>query len=254
MTIATLDYPTPPGIVAFSTMRSAESPALPYSGFNVCHYTGDSSEHINKCRRQLCKHLGISTDRLIIPHQTHSDRVAVIRSLPIDAELIESTDALVTNISGVALAINTADCVPVLLFDPDAGTIAAVHSGWRGTDMRIAAKTVKAMTELGANIERLHAVMGPSICRDCFEVGEEVALHFRHGFSDTTVTDRIGRRPHVDLGEAIRSTLLDCGLKADNISVPPVCSKCNSDRFFSARRLGVASGRTLSVICNIKNN
>lgn len=248
MTLETLNYRTTLGITAFSTMRSADDLALPYSGFNACHYTGDTADHISRCRLRLCRHLGISPAQLIIPRQTHSDRVAVIDSLPVSPEAIEGVDALVTALPDVALAINTADCVPVLLYDADAGVIAAVHSGWRGTDMRIAAKAVAAMTRLGAAPQHIHAVMGPSICPDCFEVGEEVALHFREGYTQATVIDKPGQRPHINLGEAIRSTLTDCGLRPESITLPSACSKCHPEHFFSARHLGINSGRTLSVI------
>lgn len=248
MTIRTIDLSTDSRITAFSTFRDADDPSGTYSGFNACHYTGDSPEHIDKCRIALCRMLGIDRRHLIIPRQTHSCNVAVIDSIPTYETALHGVDALVTRLPDTALCINTADCVPVLLYDPEAGVIAAAHSGWRGTVARIAAKTVDVMTILGAAAERIRAVMGPSICQRCFEVGEEVAARFRDTFPATVVDDREGCRPHIDLGAAIRDTLIESGLVAGNISLPTACSRCHPADFFSARCHGIDSGRTLSVI------
>lgn len=236
------------GVTAFSTLRGRVAPDDPYSEFNACHYTGDSERHVRRCRRALCQELGIDHDRLIMARQTHSTCVEVVDHIPFGVESLDGVDGLVTSLRGVALAINTADCVPLMMCDCEAGVIAAVHSGWRGTVGLIAARAVEAMRDMGAEPSRIRAAMGPSICRGCFEVGEDVAERFRRDFPDDVVSAGRSERPHVDLGAAVRHTLIESGVTPDRIILPAVCPRCNPDRFFSARRLGVASGRTLSVI------
>lgn len=246
MLLTTIDYPLTEGITAFSTLRGTNDVTNPYNGFNVCHYTGDDQSHIDTCRELLCKRLNISPDRLIIPRQTHSSHIAVIDSY--DLPPLDDTDGMVTNVKGLALCINTADCVPVLMADATAGIIAAVHSGWRGTVAGIAGKAVSGMVRMGAVPHRIKAVMGPSICTGCFEVGHEVAQIFNDTFPGIQTVDNSHLKPHIDLSAAIRATLYDVGVEPENISGPPACSMCNHSDYFSARRLGIKSGRTLSVI------
>lgn len=239
-----------PGIVALSTCRGCVVEGDSYSGFNACHYTGDDMAHVRACRKQLCGMLGVEYENLIIPRQTHSLNVAVIRELPVSVENIENVDALVSTLPNVALAINTADCVPIVLVDEKAHVIAVVHSGWKGTVGRIAALTVEKMIECGANAQHIKAVMGPCICGDCFEVGPEVIEQFeKNGFdNDQVILRNFGERHHIDLPQACRQSLLEVGVCDENISVSKVCSRCNPQEFFSARRLGINSGRTLTVV------
>lgn len=239
------------GVTAFSTGRGAADPDKPYDGFSACHYTGDDPARVADCRRRLCDALGITPEALVIPRQTHSARVAVITELPVSEELLDGVDALVTALPSVALAVNTADCVPLVMTDPQAGVIAAVHSGWRGTVERIAAKSVAEMVKAGADPVRIRAAMGPCIGPECFEVGREVADQFEAAFpGGSTVINpaKKGERPHVDLPRAVALTLMEAGVSSEAISMPAACSRCDHRRFFSARRLGVGSGRTLSVI------
>lgn len=251
MTLKRIDFPFRGNVIAFSTLRGVEPDrvAEPYAGFNACHYTGDSVEHISECRAALCDELAISRASLVIPRQTHSLNVAVIDHYPDEGETIDNVDALVTALPGVALAINTADCVPLLMADTEAGVVAAVHSGWRGTVGRIAARAVDAMVALGANLDHINAYMGPHICEDCFEVGPEVAERFEAEFAGGDTVNYSFAKPHVNLARAIQLTLADSGLSGGNVHFhSSLCSHCHPHRFFSARRLGINSGRTLSVI------
>lgn len=238
-----IEYDLGSGIKAFSTLRSARSADEPYSGLSVCHYTGDDPAHVEACRDELCRGLGIDRRHLVVPRQTHSSEVAVVTEANLDTLNLEGIDALVTAEAGIALCINTADCVPLLMADPEAGVIAAVHAGWRGVIAGIAVKSVRVMESLGARADRINVAMGPSIGPCCFEVGEEVTAKFDEAFVDLS-----GAKPHVDLGLALASQLIEVGLLPERITQPPACSRCNSEDFFSARRLGIASGRTLSLI------
>lgn len=236
------------GAVAFSTLRGCEAPVNPYDGFSVCDYTGDDPAHVDSCRYTVADMLDLdSAELLILPRQTHTANVAIVERS--DAGLpLPDIDALVTADAAIAIGVNTADCVPVVLSDAEAGVIAVVHSGWRGTVARITANAVEKMMTLGAKPVNIHAAMGPSICTDCFEVGNEVAQAFRQTFPDVGGIVTSGyTKPHISLGAAIAATLKECGVRNENISLPTHCSRCESDRFFSARRLGIHSGRTLTV-------
>lgn len=231
------------GINAYFTSRG-EVTDSPYSGFNVCHYTGDDPAKVERCRVYLAGKAGIDPCKLIMPRQTHSINCRVIDSLPVVADDLENVDALVTSLPGVAIGVSTADCVPVLLADPVNGVIGAAHAGWRGAVGGIIGVTLDRMIALGADPRYIKAVMGPCICKDCFEVGEEVARQF----PDDCVVDEEGRKPHVDLPAYVASILIAGGVAPEAVAMPFACTKCDSDRYFSARALGISSGRNFSMI------
>lgn len=234
MTVEPLLFPA--GITAFSTLRGCGDKDAPYEGFNACSYTGDDATHVAGCRSEL-------SVPYVMPRQTHSLNVALVDG-PCEPE---NVDAIVTSRRGLALCVNTADCVPLVMADAAAGVIAAVHSGWRGTAGRIASLALREMVRLGALPERVSAAMGPCICPECFEVGDDVADRFRQAGLGRAVIDR-RPKPYIDLPEAVALTLVEAGVRRESIAAPCGCSRCRPDRWFSARRLGVASGRTLTVI------
>lgn len=241
---------TPTVRVLFSQRRNIDTDN-PYSGFNACDYTGDSPEHVLSCRHLLCRHLNISINRLIMPRQSHSLNIAVVDPVPIAPTEIENVDALITTLPNTAIAVNTADCLPLLFADSQTGIIAAAHSGWRGTVGKIAALTIQEMRRLGSEHENIKVIIGPSICPDCFEVGEEVAQQFAYAFPHHNgIILRQYAKPHIDLRKACHITLIEAGVKPENITHSGICSRCNHDTYFSARHLGIASGRTLSTIIN----
>lgn len=250
MTLHTVELLNIGGIAAYSTLRGAAVAMNPYDGFSTCSYTSDSPERVQQAIQLLSRHTGLGTDRLIFPRQTHSLNVKLIDRTPFPADMLADTDALVTTLTNTVLCIHTADCVPVLLADAEAGVIAAAHSGWKGTVGGISALTVQKMVEAGARPDRIVAAMGPCICAGCFEVGEEVVERFMEaGFPPAVVSrDASFPRPHIDLPAAVRHTLIQSGILDCNISLPPGCSYCSPDKYFSARRLGIKSGRTLSYI------
>lgn len=238
-----------PCIATFTSGRGRAVADDPYSSFNTCHYTGDNPEHVYYCREQLCKYLSITSRQLIIPRQTHSVNVAVVRNTPVSDAEIEDVDAIVTELPDIAIAVNTADCVPLLLADPDAGIIAAAHSGWKGTVGNIAAHTVEAMASLGARPKNIIAITGPCICGECFEVGNEVVEQFiNNNLDDNSIIRHRQPRSHINLRQAVNKSLIKAGLLKQNITISHHCSRCEQHDFFSARRLGINSGRTLSLI------
>ncbi|MDE5612860.1 MAG: peptidoglycan editing factor PgeF, partial [Odoribacter sp.] len=207
---------------------------------------------IRQNRLSLAKAVGFEAERLVTAHQVHSARVGVViagdagRGALDKESRLPDTDALVTAEAGVCLMVLSADCVPVLLYDPVGRVVAAVHAGWRGTVARIVVEAVEMMKErFGSRPEDVLAGIGPSIGKCCFEVDEEVAARFRCLFPEEDVVFA-GKAPgkfQVDLWEANRKELLSVGLKPKHIEVSGMCSVCHPGHFFSYRRDGKAAGR-----------
>jgi YfiH family protein len=206
-------------------------------GFNACDYAGANLNQVNADRFQLAKFFNVSTNNLFIPRQTHSTNVAT------PGDNLNNIDAIVSNKPNQVIAINTADCLPLLLVDPSAGIIAAAHCGWRGTVAGIVENTLQKMISIGANPKNIVAAMGPCIGVECFEVGNEVAEQF----PEESII-RSYDKPHVDLAKAVSLQLLSLGLNKQNITTPFACSMCDN-RFHSVRREGRSLPfRTLTAI------
>ena len=245
------------GVEAFSTVRGEVDRRNAYSSVNLCDYVGDDALRVIDARLMLAMQLGVDLDDLVLPRQTHSCRVAVIdegfRSMDIDRQeqALEGVDALVTKLPGVVIGVNTADCVPIALVDGQAGVIAVAHAGWRGTVGRIGKAVVDEMCRQGASAGRIQAAMGPSICQECFEVGDEVVDAFQQAhfnLDDIVVRNAATGKAHIDLRAANRAVLIAAGVPDGHIMLSQHCSRCEHDRFFSARRLGINSGRTFTGI------
>ncbi len=244
-------------VVAFSTTRGEVVAHKPYSQVNLCDYVGDDALRVLDARISLAMQLGIDLNDLVMPRQTHSCRVAVIdehfMTMDIDQQeaTLEGVDALVTTLHGIVIGVNTADCVPIVLVDDQAGVVAVAHAGWRGTVGLILKNVVELMCSQGASAGRIQAAMGPSICQECFEVGDEVVEAF--GQAEFRLDDIVKRnaatgKAHIDLRAANRAVLVAAGVPEARINLSHHCSRCEHDRFFSARRLGINSGRTFTAI------
>jgi polyphenol oxidase len=155
-------------------------------------------------------------------------------------------DALISNRPGVMLAVRTADCLPILIADPKNRAVAAVHAGWRGAVLEIAAKAVETMRhEFRSRPEDLVVAIGPGIGGCCFEVGPEVAAQFAPFFPDR---EDLSGRTKVDLEETITRQLRRNGVTEGQINRSRLCSCCNRDQFESYRRDREAAGRMVSAI------
>lgn len=265
-----LDYAVEAPFRAFSTMRQGGVSTGAYASFNVNSYCGDDLEAVVENRHRLATYLGLqSDDCLILPHQVHGTRVEAVTadylslSHKEQATKLEGVDAVMANVAGLCVGISTADCIPLLLYDVEHRAVCAAHAGWRGTVRRVAHTAVEAMmAHYGSRPEDLHAIIGPSISLEAFEVGDEVYETFRAAnfpmstiarrFSPMTVVqgkdDANTKKWHIDLPAANVDTLLQTGLDLANIRVSGICTYNQSDRFFSARRLGISSGRIYSGI------
>ena len=260
------------GVTAFSTTRRGGYSTGQYGEFNINRYCGDDNEHILQNRTLLCRMLGIEDDRLLMPHQTHDTRVALIGNgfLALSAAeqqaALEGIDAVMTEVPGLCIGVSTADCIPILLYDPEHRAVCAVHAGWRGTVGRIVQKAVMVMTAAyGSRPDMILAQIGPGISLDCFEVGQEVYDAFAAaGFNMSAISRRYPSRPqpspgtlsnmellekwHIDLPACNRLQLLDSGLQQTAITLSGICTYKQHDTFFSARRLGISSGRIFTGI------
>jgi YfiH family protein len=234
----------------FSLRRNPMGEELSYSvnGFQPC-------EAVLENRRRLVYSICGREVPLAVLRQVHSDRVLLASSDVVSDSL--QGDGWVTGEPGLLAAIQTADCLPVLLVDPVQRVVAAVHAGWRGTCQRIAAKAVCLMqTGLGSHPRNCLAVVGPAIGKCCYEVGEEVVEAFTQefphskGFFSQAPSGKATRANSqcLNLAAACRSQLLDAGLTAGNIFTDGPCTACETDRFFSHRADAGRAGRMMSMI------
>lgn len=229
-------------LLAFTTTKDDLPDPLPrFSG---------KHDHIAKINRQmLAKILNISHLSMIFPRQCHTSNISVIDKLPV-GELME-TDGLVTGLRNVCLCIQTADCVPVLLFDPVNKVIGAVHAGWRGTLTGITREIVsKMISGFSSKPQNIYAVIGPSIGPEVYETGDEVASLYIEKFNSgkPVVTRKAAGRYHINLWKANELQLISIGIPSSQIENPGLCTFSNNNYLFSARRDGIDTGRMVSGI------
>ena len=254
-------YPLGEGVTAFSSTRQGGYSEGRYGEFNINRYCGDSEESIKRNREALCQLLGIEDHSLLMPHQVHLAEIAVVDremlTLPTEEILqkLDGIDALMTNEAGVCIGVSTADCIPVLLYDPIQRASCAIHAGWRGTVQRIVEKAVTRMTEVfGSDPKNLIAQIGPGIHLESFEVGDEVYQTFeKEGFPMELISKKY-EKWHIDLPECNRLQLVAAGIPETHIAISPVCTFQQSDTFFSARKLSINSGRIFTGILLQESN
>ena len=188
--------------------------------------------------------LGLRLEDLALPRQVHSDNVCWMR----EAGRPEATDAVITDKPGLCLCVKTADCIPVLLYDTRKRIVAAVHAGWRGTVSRIVQKTIDMMQP--DNPGDIHAIIGPGISLEWFEVGDEVYEAFKAaGFPMERIAKAYpkgtGESWHIDLWEANRWLLEEKGVT--DVYIEGTCTRA-SENFYSARRETINTGRNYNGI------
>jgi polyphenol oxidase len=212
---------------------------------NLSVRVGDDPETVLENRKRALEALGLVPKRTMLVKQIHSgDVLRVTPEMLGDSGNLEA-DAMVSSDS-LVLAIETADCYPILLEDRTAGVIGAAHAGWRGTVAGIARNTLKAMIELGADPARVQAAVGPGICAKNYEVSPDLRDRFLEAQFPEHIWSRVNENWHVDLGEANRWLLEHSGVPRDSIWVSGACS--TDDQFFSYRRDAGATGRMWAVI------
>ena len=242
----------------FVTTRQGGVSKGAYASFNPGEYSGDNPEAVRTNRKLLSDAIGIPTERIFAPFQVHGAEIRSIEpsflSLPLEEQQLymHGVDALVTDVPEVCIAVSTADCVPVLLYAPDVKAVAAVHAGWKGTVKHIVSNVMDHLNKMfGTQGEDVVACIGPSISLESFEVGDEVYDAFKESGFDMSLISMKKKETgkyHIDLWEANRIELLNLGVPAEQIEVAGICTYIHHDEFFSARRLGIDSGRTFSGI------
>ncbi len=250
-----LRYDMGDGVTAFSTMRRGGVSVGNYASFNINYYCGDDQYHVEANRMLLSELLNLTPDHLVYPHQVHGVEVRQIGKelfslTPADRQqFLEGADAVMTDLSGVCVGVSTADCIPILLYDERVHAVCAVHAGWRGTVQRIVQHAVTAMRQaFQTDTTHLKVTIGPGISLENFEVGDEVYDRFAaEGFSMDAIAKKY-KKWHIDLWECNRLQLLDMGVSPVNVFVTRICTYAQTEDFFSARRLGVNSGRIFSGI------
>lgn len=241
-----LYYDLDPRVTAFSTTRHGGVSQGNYGSLNINSYCGDDPASVAENRRLLSLELPVpNASRLVIPHQVHDSVVQVIDEETLGhQELIEGVDALITRLPGVCIGVSTADCIPIIIYDPINHCAAAVHAGWRGTVKRIAEKTARQMYSFyRSDYGEMQVMIGPGISLKNFEVGQEVYDEFLQA---DFLMERIAAKYakwHIDLPLCNRLQLEQLGVRPENIRETGICTYDHTDDFFSARRLGIASGR-----------
>ena len=227
-----------------------------YATLNVGANLGDEPESVEENIRRVCRCIGADSDKIVFSRQVHRDdiRVCMEKDCRRPGALVPyEADGLITDIPGLALFIFTADCTPVLLYDPVRRCIGAVHAGWRGTAMDIVGKAVKKMGKVyGSMPENIRAAIGPCISRCCFETGEDVKTAMTELMGDSAcefVTPKYSGKFMTDL-KGINSRLLErAGVLPENIDVSPECTMCKMDRYWSHR--GTNGKRGVQASCII---
>jgi hypothetical protein len=223
------------------TTRSGGASSAPFDTLNLGGLVGDDSARVRDNWRRLEDATGLRFARVRQVHGARAVR-ADAPSLP-----VEEADVVVSATPGVAACVSVADCVPILVADPETGVVAAVHAGWRGTLARAVAEGVAALArEAGAPPERLLASIGPSIGPCCYEVSPDLAARFAEAFGPAVV--RAGPVPKLDLWSANAAALGAAGVAPGNIEKLARCTACERDLFFSHRRDAGRTGRQLAFI------
>lgn len=220
---------------------------------NLGIHRGDKPRNVLENFRRLGSAAGFGLHDLVFTRQVHTDVVKTVTAADRGRGLFfpveEDCDALITRERGAALAVFSADCGTILLYDPKVQAVGAVHAGWRGTALGIAGKAVEAMArEFGCDPRDIRAALGPCISRCCFETNRDVPDAMLRVLGDDALEaiDRAGEKFHVDLKLLNTVWLRRAGV--ERIDVSPDCTCCQPDRFWSHRRTGERRGSLASIV------
>ena len=220
---------------AFSTRIGGVS-TPPFDTLNLGINTDDVPDHVRDNRSRFLNLLHLAGDQLAIPRQIHGNRIVPVNM----AGEYADTDAVLTDIPGIVLTIQVADCLPVFLYDPGRLCIGLVHAGWKGTANEITLQAVRAMISVyHSDPADIRAFIGPSIGPLCYEVSDDVKYQFKNDY----VHDN-----HLDLWQCNRDQLLQGGVQAHQIQISGICTHCHSSLFFSHRADRGKTGRMMAVM------
>lgn len=225
-----------------------------YSSFNLGLFSGDDEQNVLENRIRLIANIG--SPELYLPYQTHKTKIALVdqsflsKTYNEKQHLLYGVDAVVTNQKNVCIGVGTADCVPILIYDPQNHVLAAVHAGWRGTVGRLPEKVITLMqSTFGSMAQDLLVGIGPAISQKYFEVGSEVIIAFNDAKFDlekVAKKNQITHKYHIDLWLSNQLALEEKGVLKENIQQSNLCTFEKTDLFFSARRQTIYSGRMVT--------
>lgn len=238
------DFGNPRIYCGFTTREGGVSP-FSKNAMNMSFSREPNRDNVLENYRRAALELEVPFEGMAGVKQVHGRDVLQVTRENTGLGIDRPYDAMITNEPGITLCTVHGDCTPVFLFDPEHMAVAAIHSGWRGTVLKISQATVEAMTQqYGTRPETLYAIIGPAISLDAFEVDEDVYLEFRGAFG--TLTDQVAlcRKPmegapvkwHLSVPGFVYETLLTCGISAEHIRWDTACTAGDSVRFFSHRR------------------
>jgi len=216
-----------------------------YSSLNLATHTGDNSAHVAENRLRISKQLGINSDCIVLGEQTHTTNVKKVT----EQSIFPNTDALITNVKGLFIGVLTADCVPLVLFDPVKNATGVIHAGWKGLVGGIISNTFDLMQkEYGSKAKDLIVYIGPSISQKNYEVGKDVIEAFSSLFPPKFIFkdwNNDKSKAKLDLWKCSVLELVSLGVKQENIELEGICT-FESEDYFSARKLGLKSGRFMT--------
>ena len=245
------------GVTALFTTRMGGVSKGQYASMNKTTTNGDDLNSVKRNYEIICKAVNIDPKNLVLSKQTHTDNIRTVTKEDCGKGIFserdyDDVDGLITNVKGIALVTQFADCTPLLFYDPVNKVIANVHSGWRGTVKQIGAKAVKRMTEeFGSNPSDIIAAIGPCIGKCCYEVDTPVYSEFEKvaGLDLSAIfTQKNDDKYMLDLWEANRQILISAGVKPENIDVTDLCTHCHSEYFHSHRATGGMRGNLAAII------
>lgn len=250
------------GIVShlFSTRIGGASEGI-YASMNLSYARGDRKEAVDENFRRIAEIMGREIQDFVLSDQTHTTNVRKVTEEDRGKGIVYQkdycdVDGLITNERHIVLATFYADCVPLFLVDKKHRAIGLSHSGWKGTAGHMGEHTLLAMREAyGTNPEDVEIGIGPSICKDCYEVGEDVAEAFAAGFPDKVRKDILfakgGGKYHLDLWKANEYIFHMAGVPKEQISVTDICTCCNPNYLFSHRASQGKRGNLGAFLCLI---
>lgn len=238
----------------FSTRKGGVSQP-PYDTLNLAPSRGGDPAAVQENYRRFCAAIGADRYRPVLANQVHETTVRPVTEADAGKGLWQpkdyTADALVTNLANLPLVVFSADCGILLLHDPAAKCVGAVHAGWRGCAAGIVEKTVREMERLyGARPERILAAIGPAIGQCCFETDGDVpeAMTSALGADAAPYLEKRGAKWHVDLSGLNRQWLLRAGVPASQIDLSGLCTYCHPELFWSYRKVGGMRGAQIAMI------
>ncbi|NGP44330.1 peptidoglycan editing factor PgeF [Bacillaceae bacterium SIJ1] len=222
-------------IIAGVTTRQGGTSEAPYDSFNLGLQVGDDEEAVQRHYTWLAKELDCTTKDMYTAKQVHGTTILSVDQQTEDDDLREA-DGLWTGQAGVVLSLVYADCVPVLVYARNAGRIAVLHAGWRGTVAGIAGRLVELWKTDDVLPEEMYVLVGPAICAQCYQVGTDVAEKVPDQFKEKTLSSLGGGQYLLDLRQLNRRIFMAHGIPQEHIDVSELCTICHSEWLFSHRR------------------